>query len=320
MHDIIVALLFILLGIPVDLLSFCFLFGITIPFAGVLVRYRANYTPKAAAVRLDDEPGVPSTLTSDASLSYFGMMKRVYHIEGLGGFYKGLVPSIVSTVAMVGITISVIHAIFQIMPNNDGPLDPLWSFARSVLVALLLVPAEIIINRAITTSHKLTIFHARKALHLLLSPAERAQPLRLYLAPGVAFASLLQGLVFPALSVLRQVAEHSLPPGAFLGGALPFMLLAVGILTPLKVMTARLTLQRRGPETLEPLASDAPSVYAERVMHFRTEEAPYTSLLDCGRKMVAEEGWSVLARTWWLTALGMARWFGTPALLRWIER
>jgi hypothetical protein len=57
---------------------------------GVLVRYRANYTPKAAAVRLDDEPGVPSTLTSDASLSYFGMMKRVYHIEGLGGLYKGL--------------------------------------------------------------------------------------------------------------------------------------------------------------------------------------------------------------------------------------
>jgi hypothetical protein len=175
-------------------------------------------------------------------------------------------------------------------------------------------------NSAITTSHKLTIFHARKALHLLLSPAERAQPLRLYLAPGVAFAFFLQGLVFPALSVLRQVAEHSLPPGAFLGGALPVMLLAVGILTPLEVMTARLTLQRRGPETLEPLASDsdAPSVYAERVMHFRTEEAPYTSLLDCGRKMVAEEGWSVLTRAWWLTALGMARWFGTPTLLRWI--
>jgi hypothetical protein len=95
------------------------------------------------------------------------------------------------------------------------------------------------------------------------------------------------------------------------------MLLTVGILTPLEVMTARLTLQRRGPETLEPVASDAPSVYAERAMHFRTEEAPYTSLLDCGRKMVAEEGWGVLARAWWLTALRMAQWFGTPALLRW---
>jgi hypothetical protein len=98
------------------------------------------------------------------------------------------------------------------------------------------------------------------------------------------------------------------------------MLLTVGILTPLEVMTARLTLQRRGPETLEPVASDAPSVYAERAMHFRTEEAPYTSLLDCGRKMVAEEGWGVLARAWWLTALRMAQWFGTPALLRWILR
>jgi hypothetical protein len=98
------------------------------------------------------------------------------------------------------------------------------------------------------------------------------------------------------------------------------MLLTVGILTPLEVMTARLTLQRRGPETLEPVASDAPSVYAERAMHFRTEEAPYTSLLDCGRKMVAEEGWGVLARAWWLTALRMGQWFGTPVLLRWILR
>ncbi|KAF8179396.1 hypothetical protein K438DRAFT_1255589 [Mycena galopus ATCC 62051] len=301
MQDIIVALLLILVGVPMDLLSFCFLFGITIPFAGVLVRYRANYTPKAAAVRLDDEPGVPNTLTSDTSLSYFGMMKRVYHIEGLGGLYKGLIPSIISIVA-------------------SRPSTPPVDFTRSVLPALLLVPAEIIINCAITTSHKLTIFDARNALRLLLSPAERAQPLRLYLAPGVAFACFLQSLVFPALSVLRQVAAHLLPPGAFLGGALPVTLLAVGILTPLEVMTARLTLQRRGPETLEPLASDPPSVYAEQVMHFRTEEAPYTSLLDCGRKMAAEEGWGVLARAWWLTAIRMAQWFCAPAvLLRWIE-
>jgi endo-1,4-beta-mannosidase len=60
------------------------------PFVGVLVRYRANYTPKAGAVRLDDEPGLPGNLTSDASLSYFGMMQRVYRIEGWGGLYKGL--------------------------------------------------------------------------------------------------------------------------------------------------------------------------------------------------------------------------------------
>jgi hypothetical protein len=58
-------------------------------------------------------------------------------------------------------------------------------------------------------------------------------------------------------------------------------------------------------------------MYAEPVMHFRTEEVPYTGLLDCGRKIVAEEGWGVLARAWWLTVLGMVLSLGTPVLLRW---
>jgi hypothetical protein len=40
-------------------------------------------------------------------------------------------------------------------------------------------------------------------------------------------------------------------------------------------------------------------------MHFRTEEVPYTGLLVCGRKIVAEEGWGVLARAWWLTVIRM---------------
>jgi hypothetical protein len=134
----------------------------------------------------------------------------------------------------------------------------------------------------------------RTALRILLSPAERAQPLRLYLAPGVAFAFLIQGLVSPAFVVIRHAAG-ALPTGAFFGGMFLVILLAAAILTPLDVMAARLTLQRRGPEALatpvEPLTPDAPSVCAEPVMHFLTEEVPYTSLLNCGRKIVAEEGW-----------------------------
>lgn len=122
----------------------------------------------------------------------------------------------------------------------------------------------------------------------------------------------LEALIAPALGVLRYVAAP-LPLGALLGGALPVILLTTGLMTPLEVMTARLTLQRRGPETPEPLAADAPPVYPEPVMEFRTEEAPYTSLLDCGRKMVAEEGWGVLTRAWWLTALGMILSLGTLA-------
>jgi hypothetical protein len=156
----------------------------------------------------------------------------------------------------------------------------------------------------ITTPHKLAAFDSRTALRVLLSPAERAQPLRLYLAPGVAFALVLQSLVSPALTLLRQLTAP-LPLGASLGGALPVIVLATALLTPLDVMATRLTLQRRGPDA--PDAFEAPPVYsAEPVMDFRgAEEAPYTSLVDCARKMVDEEGWRVLARAWWLTALGM---------------
>jgi hypothetical protein len=62
--------------------------GITMPIEGVLVRYRATYTPKAGRIRLDGEDRQASTTHSD-SPSYFGMMKRVYRIEGWTGFYKG---------------------------------------------------------------------------------------------------------------------------------------------------------------------------------------------------------------------------------------
>lgn len=61
------------------------------PFLGVLIRFRANYTPKIGLVRLDDEGGVgASPSTSDADLSYFGMMKRVHRVEGWTGLYKGI--------------------------------------------------------------------------------------------------------------------------------------------------------------------------------------------------------------------------------------
>lgn len=157
---------------------------------------------------------------------------------------------------------------------------------------------------AITTPHTLASFDASAGLRALLSPAERAKPLILYAAPGVALSEALQGLVGPALGLLRLFVprlyiSHRLP---IIGAALPVILLATALLTPLQVMSARLTLQRRAPETAE-----EPEPYQEEaVMEFRsTEEAPYTSLVDCVRKIVQEEGAVVLTRGWWITALLM---------------
>jgi hypothetical protein len=36
----------------------------------------------------------------------------------------------------------------------------------------------------------------------------------------------------------------------------------------------------------------------------RNEDDPYLGLVDCGKRIVDEEGWMVLYRAWWLTMLG----------------
>jgi hypothetical protein len=139
----------------------------------------------------------------------------------------------------------------------------------------------------------------------LLSPAERAQPVRLYFTPGVALSEVLQGLVSPTISILLQFVpglylSHRLP---LLVAALPVIALATAMLTPLQVMGTRLTLQRLDA-TPEVPADTAPPMYSEEeVMEFRTQQAPYTSLFNCGKQMMEEEGVRVLFRAWWVTPL-----------------
>ncbi|KAJ6537382.1 hypothetical protein DFH09DRAFT_1178105 [Mycena vulgaris] len=321
MVDIFVFFISLVVAMSSMVISLGLIFGITMPFVGVLVRYRANYTPKGGAVRLDDETGLVG-LRSEQATSYFGMMKRVHRIEGWAGLYKGIMPSIIMTLIVVVATLPlslflasghrVIHGRVHI-PVQPGLVMWTVSFLLSTIPILLLVPVQIITNRAIATPHKLSAFDASAALRVLLSPAEREQPLRLYLAPGVALAALLEALITPALNLLRHVVAPRLPLGAALGSALPLILITTALATPLQVMGARLTLQRRGPEPPAP-ESEAPPAYAEEVMEFRTGEAPYTGLLDCGRKMVAEEGWAVLSRAWWITAFVMLLPLLTPAM------
>ncbi|KAJ6536361.1 hypothetical protein B0H19DRAFT_1183285 [Mycena capillaripes] len=303
---------------------------ITSPFVGVLVRYRANYMPKGGTVRLssEDEAGDTPPSDSEASLSYFGMMKRVYRIEGWAGLYKGLIPSIITGLIalVVHVPISLVRGLYP--PQALGQIASeviRWTVGIVLLTlpAVVLVPMQIIVNRTITTSYKLPAFSPRTALRIPLSPAERAQPLRLYLAPGVALAAALSALAIPAFLLVSDLTARS-APGIVIGSFIPTTLLLIAFMTPLQVLAARLTLQRRELESQMPASSlspaphlttdtDAPDVAVpqtyndfEPVMQFRSPgEAPYTSLLDCARKVVAEEGWGVLTRAWWLTAIGM---------------
>ncbi|KAJ6468207.1 hypothetical protein C8R45DRAFT_1017919 [Mycena sanguinolenta] len=309
-------------------------FTIGIPLVGVLIRYRANYTPKTGAVRLDDEVAPSVAPRADASIGYFGMMKRVHRLEGWEGLYKGIMPSIITSLIADVVVAPFSVVLLQFTGPNSPPLSLLhrWviGLGMSIIPTLLIFPMQIIVNRAITTPHKLPAFAPRIALRTLLSPAERAQPLRLYLAPGVGFSVVLEALILSSLSMGAQTIFP--PPTSWVRETIawvPTIVLGTLLTTPLEVLTARLTLQRRlGPpsllntpsaEILAAAAMDVVPVYsAEPVMEFRPVltvgadavgeegEEPYTGLFDCARKIVAEEGWGVLARAWWLNVALLA--------------
>ncbi|KAJ7290750.1 mitochondrial carrier [Mycena rebaudengoi] len=260
-------------------------FIISMPFIGVLVRYRANYVPKR--VRLDTEDGTANETGSDSNLGYFGMMKRVYRIEGWAGLYKGMMPSIIHNLIATVTTVPVLLAFRFILPQ-PSVVYPM-GLAISLIPVVLLIPMLIITNRAITTPHKLAFFEPKVALRVLLSQAEREKPLHLYLAPGVALCAVLLAFVPIAVSILRRLFSFHTYPGH------------PHYYPP--------HLCRRGEPAIvdrvvESVAADTVPVYStEDVMEFRTQQAPYTSLVDCWRTVVREEGRGALFRAWWVTAL-----------------
>lgn len=106
-------------------------------------------------------------------------------------------------------------------------------------------------------------------------------------------------------------------------------MLSAVVLTPLEVLSARLSVQRNHNKhgasalpTSDPDATDAAQSVAgfgasaglgastlpyagedEDVIALRDEDAPYTSLLDAYKKVVEEEGRKTLYRCWWLTVI-----------------
>jgi len=103
-----------------------------------------------------------------------------------------------------------------------------------------------------------------------------------------------------------------------MGLYLVFLIGSFAILTPLEVLSARLSVQRNHPtgasvlptstrEGREAMLNDEGSPgleYAgaeEDVIALRDEDAPYSGLLYAYRKVIEEEGRGTLYRCWWLT-------------------
>ncbi|KAF7350144.1 hypothetical protein MVEN_01316800 [Mycena venus] len=281
--------------------------GITMPFTGVLVRYRANYRPKRGVHLADENEAYETRAEAD---SYFGMMRRVHRIEGWAGLYKGIMPSIIATlIAMVAISpfaifLSMGHRVLPggrvVISTPSGLVLWILSFAFAVIPAILVIPMQIITNRSPPS--------APKPRSSSSSPPPSARTHGSSTSPRAsASPSSSRASSPPTLALVLRLV-----PGLYVSPRLPALLASLPVvalmtllLTPLQVMGARLTLQRLGAASdgaPDADAAAAPPAYGEEeVMEFRTQEAPYTGLIDCGRQMVEEEGWRALLRAWWVT-------------------
>jgi len=308
------------------LFSFLFALGISlaifVPLTGVLVRFRANYNPKG--LQLDAEGGaVPHT--GPVVRSYFGMLGRVYRLEGWPGLYKGLMPTAISTIF---IGFSVLLFVDTEKPRHGKYRAPetgvLGTLFYSIMMLVASLPSSIMTYRSITTPHKLSYFDLMTALRVLLTPTERRRPWILYLTPGLMAAELvhiawvvlfmgpMRKLLLPGFS--KPIPDTSDVSGVRLTIYLIIICLSVLVLAPLEVIATRLAIQRNHSSAeynsvTQEVDGDADEVpeYAgadEDVIGLRQENDPYLGLVDCAKRIVEEEGWTTLYRAWWLTLLG----------------
>ncbi|KAL0577317.1 hypothetical protein V5O48_004673 [Marasmius crinis-equi] len=307
-------------------LSIAISMAIIVPFEGTLVRFRANYNPKG--LQLDAEGGAQPH-TGPVIQSYFGMMRRVYNIEGWSGLYKGFMPTFLSTAFVTGLIIVFMDTPRPSHGKYRAPeASVLGTLFYTIVMMLLSLPTTIITFRAITTPIKLPWFNPAKALRVLLTPTERRQPWILYLTPGLLATQFAQiAIVVLGLGPLRRLLLPSRGSVFFtevsyskLGIYLIILSLTTIFITPLEVIATRLAIQRNHSSSeynsvSQEIVGDSEeqTEFAgtdEDVIGLRNEEDPYIGLVDCAKRILEEEGWKALYRAWWITVLGT---FGTVA-------
>ncbi|KAG5648488.1 hypothetical protein DXG03_003099 [Asterophora parasitica] len=280
--------------------------AIIVPLTGVLVRFRANYNPKA--LRLDPEGGAQAH-TGPVIHTYF-------------------VPTLLSTVI---VTLFILLFLDAPRTRHGAYRAPeagvLGTLVYSVGMMLISLPTAILTYRSITTPHKLPYFQLMQNLRILLTPTERSRPWILYLTPGLLPAEVLHiVIVVLGLGPLRRllVPELSAKTESGLGDIsivklsiyLVLVVLSTAILTPLEVIATRLAIQRNHASSEYNSVSQEVDGDAEETAEFsgaeedviglRNEADPYLGLVDCGKRIIDEEGWMSLYRAWWLTLLGGA--------------
>jgi len=294
---------------------------IVVPLAGAIVRLRANYNPKG--LQLDTEGGVQPH-AGPVVTSMFGMIRRVYRIEGWAGLYKGLMPALLCTAVITWMYPFFGSALTPSLSAYYSPVtEVLWRLLNNVCFMLISLPIIIIEYRAITTPYRLPYFKPMYSLRKLLTAIEFRKPWVLYFTPGLLPAQIVH-IVYVNLGV-RTIRRFLLPElytprvpnvrymhRGRLAAFLALLICSTAILTPLEIITTRLVIQRnRDSSELNPVvqeeegdANEANKYTGEEdVIGFRSESDPYLGLADCAKRIVDEEGYGALYRTWWLTML-----------------
>ncbi|EEB97682.1 hypothetical protein MPER_02951 [Moniliophthora perniciosa FA553] len=119
--------------------------AIVVPLTGVLVRFRANYNPKG--LQLDAEGGAQPH-TGPIIQSYFGMMKRVYIIEGWNGLYKGFMPTFLSTAFVTAVIIIFMDTPKATTGKYSAPeTGVIGTLLYSTMMMLISLPTSIVTYR-----------------------------------------------------------------------------------------------------------------------------------------------------------------------------
>lgn len=283
------------------------------PIISILVRVCAHYNPERI------RPSIPNT--SSYKPGFLETTKRVYQMEGMAGFYKGLGPGVLSCTLGAWIPI-----ILNLIPFGLAGPGNLGTSRLQILCALLLIvsgliiftPLTIISLRAITTHYRLSYLLPQKSFYAITTSTERRNLSALYvlnvmeaqtyyLASITLFAGLIRRFTdnAPLLLVPDWLGRHK----AWTEVTFFCLILAsnIVVVTPLQVVMIRLAIQQDpsedDDETHLPTYAFSPFTVDSHVIELRYCAKPYGGVLKCIRTIVQEEGPSSLYRGWWATGL-----------------
>ncbi|KAK0460686.1 mitochondrial carrier domain-containing protein [Desarmillaria tabescens] len=282
--------------VPLPLPALAISLAVTVPLTGILVRFRANYTPKSR-IALDEENAAPTCFT----YTYLGTARRIYRIEGWRGFFKGYVPLLFSFLCVrFGMALftsyepNVRRGVPQILP-----LGIVKTVVVTLLSIILGVPYRVIVYRSMVTPYNLSFLDPIGSWNALLLPTLFPSGL-LSVTAIITVASAVFG---PIKALMLTWSNNLAYPISNLPLALYYILEIVFtiMITPLNMIATRLAVQ--GSDATREVEEN--SAVGETVVRLRDEqvEDPYTGVIDCVTRIWDEEGWPVLYRGWWFALL-----------------